>query len=191
MIRGTRRVYGGYMRRMDDSTAVIIKSAGNGITCNDAAWPFADQNQYLTLPTQSYFIISSGDTQTPRERQTGITTRWTLYLLPIYRLRSSGLEKKENIVEKRTLCNEYLLCKFCLEHYLSLLYRNTIATIATNLYWRIAIGRRHESGEYSPLWGHWTAEDIVTNYVVICLAAISWDWSRGETELRPNCEARK
>ena len=37
MIRDTRRVYGGYMRRMDDSTAVIIKSAGNGITCNDAA----------------------------------------------------------------------------------------------------------------------------------------------------------
>ena len=69
MIRDTRRVYGGCMRRMDDSTAVIIKSAGNGITCNDAAWPFADQNQYLTLPTQSYFIISSGDTQTPRERQ--------------------------------------------------------------------------------------------------------------------------
>ena len=171
------------MERMDDSTAVIIKSAGNGITCNDAAWPFADQNQYLTLPTQSYFIISSGDTQTPRERQTGITTWWTLYLLPIYWLRSSGLEKKENIVEKRTLCNEYLLCKFY--------YIVTLSTIATNLYWRIAIGRRHESGEYSPLWGHWTAEDIVTNYVVICLAAISWDWSRGETELRPNCEARK
>ena len=29
-----------------------------------------------------------------------------------------------------------------------------------------------------------TGEDIVTNYVVICLAAISWDWSRGETEAK-------
>ena len=37
MIRDTRRVYGGCMRRMDDSTTVLIKSAGNGITCNDAA----------------------------------------------------------------------------------------------------------------------------------------------------------
>ena len=32
----------------------------------------------------------------------------------------------------------------------------------------------------------WTGVDvdIVTNYVVICLAAISWDWSRGETEAK-------
>ena len=30
----------------------------------------------------------------------------------------------------------------------------------------------------------WTDVDIVTNYVVICLAAISWDWSRGETEAK-------
>ena len=37
MIRDTRKVYGGCMEWMDDITAVIIKSAGNGITCNDAA----------------------------------------------------------------------------------------------------------------------------------------------------------
>ena len=37
MICDTRRVYGECMDRMDDIAAVIIKSAGNGITCNDAA----------------------------------------------------------------------------------------------------------------------------------------------------------